>query len=284
MSEDYIIAIVTRGRTEKQICLESMPVLIRKLVTIFCHPGEKQRHQERWKGKVANIIEYGKKCQNIGQARDWVMDYCIDHNIRYVIQIDDNVLFASRVDKSGNVDFKNRLLNLRNNFSEDTQVLIYTDMFSWMLKSLRSGYGIVGISHRSGNNRKKDGIEENARLFAVWGISTKKYVKVGARFSDNPYKEDFHMQLAFLTNGIKTVCNNCFTFDKARGANQDGGCSIYRDLDNVNRGSELLKKYYPDFVSLVEKDSNNWSNLGNCSENIKRKEVIVQWKKAYKKL
>lgn len=50
------------------------------------------------------------------------------------------------------------------------------------------------------------------------------------------------MQLAFLTNGIKTICNNCYTFDKVKGANQAGGCSIYRNLTNVNKGSEFLKE------------------------------------------
>ena len=48
----------------------------------------------------------------------------------------------------------------------------------------------------------------------------------------------------------------------------------------MKRGSELLKQYYPDFVSLVEKDSNNWSNLGT-DESVKRLEVIVHWKKAF---
>ena len=86
--------------------------------------------------------------------------------------------------------------------------MIYTQMFQWMLDSLRSGYGVVGVSHRSGNNRKTNEVDENTRLFAVWGISVKKYRKVGAKFADNPFKEDFHMQLAFLTNGIKTICNN----------------------------------------------------------------------------
>lgn len=114
----------------------------------------------------------------------------------------------------------------------------------------------------------------------MWGISVKKYHRVGARFADNPFKEDFHMQLAFLTSGIKTICNNCYTFDKVRGANDAGGCSIYRNLTNVNRGSEILKEYYPNFVSLVEKDSNNWSNLGT-DEVVKRLEVIVHWKKAF---
>lgn len=280
MEQDYIIAVFTRGRVDVQFFIESLPEVVRGLITIVCHPGERSAHLKRWKGQVANVIEYGKNCTNLGQARDWLMDYCNDNKIRYAIQVDDNVVFGAH-SENGKVSLKYRLLTIRNNFSEKHQTMIYTSMFMWMLDSLRDGYGVVGVSHRSGNNRKTNEVDENTRLFAVWGIDVRKYFKVGAKFSDNPFKEDFHMQLAFLTNGIKTICNNCYTFDKARGANQTGGCSIYRNLDNVNKGSEFLKAAYPQFVTIVEKKSDNWSNLGDEQETILRKEVIVHWKKAY---
>ena len=283
MEQDYIIAVFTRGRVETQFFIESLPEVVRGLITIVCHPGERSAHLKRWKGQVANVIEYGKHCTNLGQARDWLMEYCTDNGIRYAIQVDDNVVFGAHAVGS-NISLKYKLLTIRNNFSEEDQAMIYTQMFQWMLDSLRSGYGVVGVSHRSGNNRKTNEVDENTRLFAVWGISVKKYRKVGAKFADNPFKEDFHMQLAFLTNGIKTICNNCYTFDKVKGANQAGGCSIYRNLTNVNKGSEFLKEAYPQFVSLVEKKSDNWSNLGgdeSSEVSIMRKEVIVHWKKAY---
>lgn len=275
---DYIIAVFTRGRVNDQILLDSIPEEIRGLITLCCHPGEKEEHKKRWGKRLGGIIEYGKDCTNLGQARDWLMKYCLDNDIKYAIQIDDNVKFAARA-KGYEVNFSYPLLNLENNFTPDEQVTIITDMLLWMLESLRSGYGVVGISHRSGNNRKKEEVEECTRLFAVWGISVKKYFKVGERFADNPFKEDFHMQLAFLTHGIPTCCNNAITFDKTKGANFKGGCSIYRNLTNVNKGSELLKEKYPDFVTLVEKSSGNWDNLGEGEVN--RKEVIVHWKKAY---
>lgn len=278
METDYVIGVFTRGRVGTQYFLESLPEMMRKFITIFCHPGERDAHLKRWSGKVADIVEYGAGCTNLGEARDWLMDYCRKREIKYAVQIDDNVVFGARAVEGGEVDFDNRLLTIRNNYSEEDQVRIYVAMFGWMLGALRDGYGFAGVSHRSGNNRKSFPVEENTRLFAVWGISVEKYWKVGAHFADNPFKEDFHMQLAFLTSGIKTICNNCYTFDKARGANDAGGCSIYRNLTNVNRGSELLKQYYPDFVSLVEKTNDNWSNLQGAD---KRLEVIVHWKKAF---
>jgi hypothetical protein len=275
--EDYIIAVFTRGRVSEQFTIEALSPEIRRLITIVCHPGELKEHKRRWEGKVANIIEYGADCTYLGMARDWLMNYCRERNIKYAIQIDDNVYFAARSDGKS-IDFAAKLKNIRNNFTQDEQTYIYSEMLFWMINVLRLGYGICGVSHRSGNNRKQTDMEENTRLFAVWGINVKKYFKVKAKFSDNPFKEDFHMQLAFLTHGIKTICNNSFTFDKARGANYKGGCSTYRNSSNVDQGAILLNKFYPDFATIVEKKNNNWSNMDGREV---RKECIVHWKKAY---
>lgn len=278
MNDDYIIAVFTRGRVDDQQFISSLPDEMLGLITICCHPGERETHLNNWGGKVANVIEYGKDCTNLGQARDWLMEYCYERGIKYAIQIDDNVKFAVRA-KGTDISFNYPLLNMENNFNKNEQAYLLSEMLYWMLVKLRMGYGIVVVSHRSGNNRKEHEEEENTRLFAVWGISVRKYFKIGAKFAENPFKEDFHMQLAFLTHGIKTICNNVFTFDKVKGANAKGGCSIYRNLTNVNKGSELLKEYYPDFVTLVDKSSDNWGNLGG--ENVTRKEVIIHWKKAF---
>lgn len=191
MKQDYVIGVFTRGRINTQFFLESLPEVILGVITIFCHPGERDAHLKRWCSKVADVVEYGSECTNIGQARDWLMSWCNERDILHAIQIDDNVVFGAHAVKGGFVDFNNKLLTIRNNYSEDDQVRIYLSMFTWMLESLRSGYGVVGVSHRSGNNRKSSATEENTRLFAVWGISVKKYYRVGARFADNPFKEDF---------------------------------------------------------------------------------------------
>lgn len=276
--QDFIIAVITRGRVDTQVFLENVPEHIRSLVTLCCHPGELQMHKKRWGNRLANIIEYGKDCTNLGEARHWLMEYCRQNSISYAIQVDDNVRFAARVNRLGQIDFDLPLLNLTNNFNDDLQSDIIVEMFSRMIYQLSTGYGMVGISHRSGNNRKKQEVEDCARLFGIWGINVKKYFNLKYRFYDNPYKEDFHMQLAFLTSGIPTCCNNSFTFDKSR-SNSNGGCSIYRNLENVNKGSELLHKFFPQFVNLVDKDCNHWDNLGEGTKM--RKETVIQWKKAY---
>lgn len=278
IEDDYMIAILTRGRIDTQIFLESLPDLIKQLITIVCHPGERDEHLMRWRGRVNDVIEYGKNCSNIGEARGWLMNYCNKRGIKYVIQFDDNVVIGCRATYSGKLSMNNRLLTIRNNYSVNTQIDLYVQLFCNMLDCLRNkDYAMVGISHRSGNNFKKSAIDENIRLFACYGISVDKYYAIEERFQDIQQKEDFYIELGFLTNGYKTVCINLFTFDKARGANQLGGCSIWRNLENINKCSEKIKNRFPEFVSIVERDSNNWGGI----RETKRKEVVIKWKKAY---
>lgn len=276
--EDYMIAIITRGRVDTQIFLESLPDLIKKLITIVCHPGEKNKHRKRWGDSVNDIIEYGSDCCNVGQARHWLMNYCRKIGVKQVIQFDDNVIIGCRATLNGEINWENKLLTIRNNYNTDVQISIYVQLFSWLLNYLRyENYAMTGICHRSGNNFQKFPLEENTRLFACFAVDVDKYFETGKYFSDIELKEDFYIELSFLTSGYKIIRSNLFTFDKAKGANQSGGCSTYRKLDNMNQTSEELKKKFPDFVNIVEKDSGNWNGI----ENLKRKEVIVKWKKAY---
>lgn len=277
MKEDYKIILLTRGRVDKQKTLENLPILIKKLITIVCYPGEKQQHLKNWGGMVEGVVEHSKQCKNLGDIRHWVMVNYKDYNI---IFLDDNLSFSCRYDIiNRNFSLKNKIYNIKNNFSEEIKIEIFIEMFYWIISKLRKGYGISGISSRSGNNRKTKEEEENTRIFAIWGINSKKYFEVGNFFNKKGIssKEDFYVELSFLTNGIKIISNNCFAFDKVSGANQNGGCSTYRTLEYSNNCSINLKNEFPDFVRLTEKESNNWGG----DFNGKRIEVICQWKKAF---
>ena len=73
MKQDYVIGVFTRGRVNTQFFLESLPEVVLGVITIFCHPGERDAHLKRWRNKVADVVEYGSNCTNLGQARDWLM-------------------------------------------------------------------------------------------------------------------------------------------------------------------------------------------------------------------
>lgn len=262
----------TRGRVDKQYTLESLPNDVRKYLTIVCHYGEKAQHEKLWGGKVKAIIEYGKECTNLAMARDWCMQYFKTKGKERLIHIDDNVVFSNRE----YVSKKIRLVDL-SKYDDKVRCEKLKRMFEWMVFKLKQGYAMAGISHRPTNVRKPKSYDENCRLFAVWGIDLGKYDMIHQRFSDNRCKEDFHIQLAFLTNGLPTICNYDFAFDKKGGANARGGCSTYRNLEEINRCSILLKKTYPQYVTIHKKKSDNWSGLGG----VNRIETIVHWKKAF---
>lgn len=51
MEEDYIIAVFTRGRVDDQQFLSSLPDEVLGLITICCHPGEREAHLNNWAAK-----------------------------------------------------------------------------------------------------------------------------------------------------------------------------------------------------------------------------------------
>lgn len=50
MKEDYIIVVFTRGRVDDQQFLSSLPDEVLGLITICCHPGEREAHLNNWGG------------------------------------------------------------------------------------------------------------------------------------------------------------------------------------------------------------------------------------------
>lgn len=275
--EKFGILLVTRGRIDKQTTLNNLSPLTRQLVTMVCHPGERKAHLKNWGYKIDSVVEYPEDCKNIGAIREWCMSHFEFENI---IFLDDNLKFQVRrePDFGERTKFPLYLLDDRH-FSEDTIETVLLDMFHWILKKLYSGYGIAGISPRTGNNRHENEEDENTRIFGAWGINVRKYKECKAKFSDHALKEDFYIQLAMLTKGIKTIISYNYAFDKVGGANSKGGCSSYRNIENSNQSAIDLQKAYPDFVRVSEKSAKNWG--GDFKQTEKMLDVVISWKKAY---
>jgi len=91
------------------------------------------------------------------------------------------------------------------------------------------------------------------------------------------FKGDFYTFIFFLVHGFKIGCFYKYAMEKLGNANNDGGCSIYRDMVCINREAELLVSKFPGLVKVREKNSKSWKGLGD-----KIKDVTIYWKKAYK--
>lgn len=70
LSCDFVL--LTRGRVDHQHLLSNMPEEILSMITIVCHPGEKELHSKTWGGKVKRITEYSGDF--VGEAREWCIN------------------------------------------------------------------------------------------------------------------------------------------------------------------------------------------------------------------
>jgi hypothetical protein len=270
---DTNLVLLTRGRVNNQILLSTLHPTILKEVHIVCHPGEKLQHIKNWGDKVASVVEY--KGSFVGEARQWCIENFSSENI---IFMEDNIKLHIRKDKP---DFGNiREFGLyeldSSRFTLDHVLEYQLNLFDDMIEKLNSGYGLVGISQRFGNNRISEDMLENCRIFGFWGLNRFLYNTLPAKISDVVYREDFYLILKFLLEGIK-VCNlYTYAFNKQNGVNSEGGCSTYRTPEETNNNVEWMCKEFPGIVKSKENKKISWKGYSGIALD-----VVIQWKKAY---
>jgi hypothetical protein len=86
--------------------------------------------------------------------------------------------------------------------------------------------------------------------------------------------EDYWITLSMLTKGHKNAILYNFFFNYVH--NNVGGNSTFRTLELQEQAAEELRKYFPQFVSIETKEG-SWGKMGMDN----RKEVRIQWQKAY---
>lgn len=122
---NFIVNVITRGRTDKQLTLESIhPTLLNRFI-LWCHPGEGKYHKKNWGDKLMGIFEYDPECTHVGEVREYVIHNC---PVNKVIFCDDNVVFSKTILPKKNM----RKLSLKN-FTDkeilDAQIKMFT--FLW---------------------------------------------------------------------------------------------------------------------------------------------------------
>lgn len=283
MSEELFpgmsIVLLTRGRVDNQHFLDNFHEDLRGLLTIVCHPGEGQDHLANWGGQVKDVVEYSGN--NVGEARQWIMD-----NIEgdYILFCEDNVHLGKRMKDRGD-DFGNvrqyGLYELKEEFFKPETILEFQyEILADMYDVIRAGkYGMVGLSERQGNFRMEEDFKECGRLYGVWAINKQLYNKIGAKFSDVIYREDFYIILSFLANSIPNLIFYKYAFNKVGGVNTKGGCSTYRNKKGTNENALMLAEMFDPYVKAEVKEKKSWKGYNDDGEDIL--DLRVQWKKLY---
>ena len=254
MRSNITYVINTLGRVDKQITWRSLPDSIRKNTYFSVQEHEAHLYPPEYK-----LIVLPDNIRDLPKTRQWLVD---NITTRYLVIMDDDLSFFRRHENG------------------DPSKLYKTEpkdierMFSVIRHLLGSGYPMVGVSAREGNNRVPDAVKFVGRSMRIFGLDLYTVRSAGARFDRTKTKEDMDMTLQLLRAGYENAVLYSYANDHVS-SNAPGGCANYRTLELMKADAEILKALHPEFVKVVEKTTK--TSWGGAT----RTDVVVQWKKAY---
>jgi len=200
-----------------------------------------------------------------GDIRQFAMDHSLTTGDPFQIHLDDDMYMFRRKHRAPLLD------------KADTQDMI--DLFHYIKSTLKEGiYKHGGVSAREGNNRIEEDRKENTRAMRFLFYDVRPIFEHGIKFTDVMCRMDFHMTLSLLEKGYPNVVlyewaqNQLESSIRARA----GGADHYRTMEMMNEQTEQLRQLHPEFIKVVDKET--LVSFGGKE----RKDVVIQWKKAYK--
>jgi len=206
----------------------------------------------------AAILTHPPEIDTIAKKRAWIIQ---QPQFKKIVMFDDDLRFAVRTGEG---------TKLRQATIED---------LSNRLESLETCLNSIihaGWSARQGNNNCKYDEVINTRMTFTLGYRCDKIRELVA---DNKVelgrvrtREDMELTVQLLKLGYPNKVDFTIAADQVAGYAAKGGCSEERSVESSNADAEQFAALHPGFVKVVEK---------KYQGSINRKEVIVQWKKAY---
>lgn len=252
------IYIPTRGRINNQATWDFLKHSdIIDYVTLVCPPEEVADHEERNRRAIARPVN------GINKVRQWICEMAPDPHI---IMCDDDLGFFVRADP--------KAWNLKPASNSDL-----VDIFSRIHNILvADGLAHGGLTPRQMNNVHFPEVYiSNGKMNAVHAVNRDILAKENIKYTDVDIMEDYYVTLSLFTKGYanKLVCDAAWDQKGVSGA--AGGCSTYRTSELQSQGAQDLADIFPDFVKVVEKTPKGGWGGGMTT----RKDVRIQWKKAY---
>jgi len=262
MTSSPKIIITTFMREDKQKAVFQIPASLHEHVYMFTRV-DRVDELRKYVPETIRIIGNPMDIDGIADIRQ----RCIEQVPKgKVWVIDDLCTFGWRDDN----------LKQYNDMDEQKWLSLYNKM-----NDMLDEYMQVGISARGGNNHVTDPFKEVGRAYTTYGLRTDWMEREGIRF-DGMYQqnpnvklyEDYWITLSMLTKGFKNAIIYDYFFNYIH--NNTGGNSTFRTLELQEQAAYELQKHFPQFVTVETKEG-TWGKMG--MEN--RKEVRIQWQKAY---
>jgi hypothetical protein len=244
------IYIPTRNRVFQET-FSSLPEAFQKMVVFVTPWGD-----DCIRG-TARVLRTPPEIQGIGPTRQWIIDNAKSNKI---VMLDDDLVFATRR--------KDAPTKFIPSTPEDI-ALLFT-----VIGNRLNNYAHVGVATREGGNRDiTDGVV-NTRLLRILAYRVDMLRAESIRFDRLEFMEDFDVTLQLLRAGYENFKINWIVHNQ-RSSNAPGGCSTYRTLEGQSKAARELKRYHPEFVSVVTKTTKTAWNGAT------RDDVTIQWKRAF---
>lgn len=264
------IVIPTHGRVAKQTTLMALPSNLRREVLLVTST-ESERKQLLVSNPLKDKQVKVAPVKSIADKRQWILENVKDD----VFMLDDDMVFYARCDMRYR-DFVEGRWKARP--GHKTLSLDYVAahgveaLFTELSENLGTDYPAVGISSRFGNDLEPLDRKAGAnRLMHGFGYHRKTLMQQDFKFNAVAFREDFHMALTLLRAGRPSY--QVYDWCVAPGAyGAPGGCSDERTVEASDAAAFKLAELHAPYVAVVDKDY----------KGTPRKEVRVQWAKAYK--
>lgn len=207
---------------------------------------------------LANIHIHPEEIKTIAAKRAWI----IRRFGGKILMLDDDLRFAVRVTPDDR--------KLRQATHDDLRQHLAA------MEAMLDDCAHAGWSPRQGNNTTDGGWHSNCRMMFSLGydadllnrMEERREIELGRIGT----REDMDLTLQLLRAGLPNEVCFDIACDQVTGFGAAGGCSEERTIASSDADAEKLAALHPGLVKVVEK---------KYEGSINRKEVVVQWKKAY---
>jgi hypothetical protein len=251
---DMAIIIPTRGRTNQQLTLQSLPRELRKRTTLVCPKKEAVRLSCLYED--IEIVVQPDSDWKIARKREWIMQAWLEAGYDKIIMLDDDLRFATRISAD-----HPRLREIA-----DDELI---SEFNRIEDKLGPAFPHVGFGQRQGNHLLQGGWKSPGKMCYALAYYLPIVTKE-CQFDLVESREDMCVSLQLLLKGYPNAIWTETVVDQ-RGYGLPGGTSDERTVEISNNEARRLAELFPGYVSVVPHA---------YKVSVPRLEVVVQWRKA----
>lgn len=255
-----LIYIPSTGRADQLNTLRNLPPALLPNTVVVVYQKEFKEYSRIVAGCGACIITRPLEVKGIGATRQWIIEQAHFKNEKKLVMMDDDLGFCTR-----RQDDLGKFLP-----STNKEIINLVDDISISLNT----FSHVGVLGREGGNRIHEEYITCSRMTRILAYNTETFIKEKIDFTRNPPMEDFDVTLQLLRKGYPNKII-CWAIQGQGNSQAAGGISGWRTPARHAMAAERLAKFHKPFVKVVEKTTKTAWGGGT------RKDVIVQWKKAY---